>query len=167
THPQLTRVSDTEAQEEMHSSKAYLEEITDQTITSFCYPQGYYTSAHVAMAKKEGFTLARTVKRFAFAVGPNPFVMPTTLHTYRHWSDALPILQAVGWKKFLSCYLDWEVLARELFDQTVERGGVFHLWGHSWETDMRGDWERLERVLQHISNRKGIEYVTNQKLIIS
>ncbi|MDP4020950.1 MAG: polysaccharide deacetylase family protein, partial [Candidatus Adlerbacteria bacterium] len=52
THPRLTRTSDAEAREEVHSSKTYLEEITGRGVTSFCYPQGYYTSAHVAMAKK-------------------------------------------------------------------------------------------------------------------
>ncbi len=165
THPRLTTLSDQEAEKEIRDSKLYLEEVVGRPVTSFCYPQGYYTSVHMKLVQEADFALARTVRRFAMQVGDSPYALPTTLHTYRHWSDAVPILRAVGWKKFLSCYFSWEVLAKELFDQCLVRGGVFHLWGHSWETDRRGDWQRLERVLQYIANRPGVTYITNRELL--
>jgi rhamnosyl/mannosyltransferase len=92
------------------------------------------------------------------------FRLPTTVHAYRHWSDIVPILKAVGVRKFLSCYLNWDELAIHLFDTTARTGGVFHFWGHSWEIDQHNDWARLERVLAHIGGREKAAYVTNGAL---
>jgi hypothetical protein len=32
--------------------------------------------------------------------------------------------------------------------EAIDNGGVFHLWGHSWELDDADQWRRLGRVLQ-------------------
>ena len=47
----------------------------------------------------------------------------------------------------------------------LEQGGVYHLWGHSWEVDARGDWGRLERVLGYIAGRPQVAYVANHDVI--
>ena len=47
---------------------------------------------------------------------------------------------------------------------TLRQGGTYHLWGHSWEVDARGDWQRLERVLEYVSRRHGVAYVANGAL---
>ena len=52
------------------------------------------------------------------------------------------------------------------FDEMLKSGGVFHLWGHSWEIDQHKDWQRLEHVLQHIANREGVRYVTNEAVLV-
>jgi hypothetical protein len=46
---------------------------------------------------------------------------------------------------------DWLKLARSLLVRAVEQGGVFHLWGHSWELDAFGLWGRLEDALRLMS----------------
>ena len=63
-------------------------------------------------------------------------------------------------------YLNWDELAISVFNKIAEDGGVFHLWGHSWEIDKNKDWERLERVFRHISNHPTISYLTNGELNI-
>ena len=50
------------------------------------------------------------------------------------------------------------------FDRCLDRGGVFHLWGHSWEIDARDDWRRLDRVLAYISGHPGVRYIRNGEL---
>jgi hypothetical protein len=30
-------------------------------------------------------------------------------------------------------------------------GGVFHLWGHSWELQETGQWQRLDELLRFMS----------------
>ncbi len=55
-------------------------------------------------------------------------------------------------------------MAIALFDTVLETGGVFHLWGHSWELDGRRDWERLDRVLDYIAGRSDVRYVANGEL---
>jgi hypothetical protein len=43
---------------------------------------------------------------------------------------------------------DWTVLARRLLARAFVEGGVFHLWGHSWELQQTGQWARLDEVLR-------------------
>lgn len=164
THPHLTKVDIDNATKEIIDSKAYIEKVTGKRVTSFCYPAGFFNEQCESIVKAAGFTYARTVNRFAFRLGANPFAAPTTIHAYRHWSDALPILREVGLKRFLACYLHWDELAITLFDQAPD-GGVFHLWGHSWEVEKNGDWARLERVFAHIAHKKNAEYLSNADLV--
>jgi ABC-type uncharacterized transport system YnjBCD substrate-binding protein len=52
-----------------------------------------------------------------------------------------------------------------MFDRVNREGGVFHLWGHSWEIDRYKDWDRLEKVLRYISGHENVTYATNRDLI--
>lgn len=164
THPRLTITYDADARREIHDSKSYLENVIGKPVTSFCYPAGYFDERHVSMVRDAGFSIARTVGRFATEV-KNPLTLATTAHAYRHWSDALPIMQHAGLVQFFRQYLNWDDLAISLFDKTERDGGVFHLWGHSWEIEKNADWARLERVLKHIGGRDGVSYATNGQLV--
>lgn len=161
THPNLENIEDSEALREISASKKYLENVLNKSVDSFCYPSGYFNAHHEQMVKESGFKLARTVERFAKSIGNNPFTVPATVHAYRHWSDAFSILRAVGAKKFIACYLNWDDLAINLFDSVTQEGGVFHFWGHSWEVEKNGDWKRLEKVLKHIGGRQDVHYAVN------
>src|SRR4051794_9293081 len=46
---------------------------------------------------------------------------------------------------------EWTKLVQSLLCRALERGGVFHLWGHSWELERTGQWQRLEEVLRFMS----------------
>ena len=164
THPRLSDVPDTMARQEVTVGKRTLEGWIGHEVKSFCYPGGDYTAANKQMVKEAGFTVARTVERFAMERGADPLAMPTTIHAYRHWSDILPIFRNAGAGNFVHQYGNWDELAIDLFDKIVGVGGVFHLWGHSWEIEKNRDWNRLERVLNHIANRPEIAYVTNGQL---
>jgi peptidoglycan/xylan/chitin deacetylase (PgdA/CDA1 family) len=166
THPRLPQVSDAEAAREISGSKTVLEAIIGHPVTTFCYPGGAFTPAHAQMARAAGYTYARTVERFSFNIGTDRFAAPTTVHAYRHWSDMLRIARLARFSpiKTLAYIRNWDELAMALFDYVAQSGGVFHLWGHSWEIDANGDWNRLERVLRHISGQADIAYVTNGEL---
>lgn len=165
THPQLPTISEKQANEEIIGSKMILEEITGKPISSFCYPRGAYTAVHAELVKDAGYRYARTVARHQFKVD-KPYEAPTSLHTYNHWSDIWKIARFATFQpiKFLQ-YLEWDSLGRAMFDRVVEMGGVYHIWGHSWEIDEHNDWERLEGVFRYISARPGVKYVTNGELI--
>ena len=165
THPLFSEISDAQVRAEMAESKTYLEKTIGRPVVSFCYPSGNFNTRHEKIVEEEGFILARTVRRFVTQPLETPFALDTTLHTYRHWSDLFPILGAVGPFKFLSCYLNWDQLAITLFDRALFTGGVFHLWGHSWEIDAHRDWDRLERVFAHISGHAEVHYKTNAELL--
>ena len=46
-----------------------------------------------------------------------------------------------------------------------QTGGVFHLWGHSWELEQTAQWTRLEDVLRLLGEQpREIRRVTNGEL---
>jgi peptidoglycan/xylan/chitin deacetylase (PgdA/CDA1 family) len=164
THRRLPTVSEQQAKEEIVESKAVLERITGKEVKVFCYPGGAYTELHVQLVKDAGYRYARTVAQYAFTVG-DPYEAGTSLHTYNHRFN---LWRTARFAKFRPIkvlrYLEWDVLARAMFDQVIKEGGIYHIWGHSWEIDDHDDWERLEGVFRYISANPKVKYVTNGEL---
>jgi len=46
----------------------------------------------------------------------------------------------------------------------MREGGVWHLLGHSWETEKLGRWSELKEILDYVSGRQGVRYLTNGEL---
>jgi peptidoglycan-N-acetylglucosamine deacetylase len=166
THPHLTRVVVAEADDEIARSKSYLEEILQREVTAFCYPYGDYNDEVKALVKKHGYKLARTTQRYAFDIPRDTFELPTSFHIYSHYSDLHKIL---AFSKFslnkVKAYWDWEKLAIALFDHTCQNGGIFHLWGHSWEVEENNGWQKLENILAHIAKINTVVYQTNTEIL--
>ncbi|MEZ0092697.1 polysaccharide deacetylase family protein [Streptacidiphilus sp. EB129] len=165
THQRLPLISEQEAAAEIRDGKAELEEIIGAPVTSFCYPRGEYTPVHVRQAGEAGFSLARTVERSSLDPGA-PMELSTTINAYAHRVDGPLALRLAGKKPWTAAklYLEWDELAIRWFDLCLERGGVYHLWGHSWEVDARRDWHRLERVLAHVADRPDVTYADNRDI---
>jgi peptidoglycan-N-acetylglucosamine deacetylase len=163
THLRLTTIPDPVADREIKEGKDRLEEIIDSPIHSFCYPGGAYDKRHLTMVQSAGFSYARTVRRWVTGASANPMEVHTTVNAYRHlvdWPAALRVSR--GSVSLANRYFwNWDLLAMALFDQVLSTGGVYHLWGHSWEIDYNHDWDRLERVLGYIGGHPGVRYVNN------
>ncbi len=166
THRHLTSITFDEVKKEIESSKKWLEDVVQKNITSFCYPAGKYKKIHKKIIRELGFNLARTVKRFVFVKSADRYELATSVHTYDHFLDIWNLLKFVKFNPitFLKVYRKWDKQAIMMFDRVKMTGGVFHLWGHSWEIEKHKDWERLEKVLEHISNHKGVGYINNSEL---
>jgi D-inositol-3-phosphate glycosyltransferase len=168
THPHLTEVPILQADAEIAQSKAYLEEILQREVTAFCYPYGDYNDAVKDLVKKHGYRLARTTKRYAFALSYDLFALPTTFHTYSHYSDLHKILSFAQFSPAtVKKFWDWENLAIALFEHTCQTGGIFHLWGHSWEIEKNNGWHKLENVLAHIAANSNVTHQTNTEILTS
>ena len=154
-HKILTELSRNKAGEEIIQGKKKLEDILGREVESFAYPSGKYNQDIKQLVGFSGFKFARTVSLFGTSVG-DKLLVPTTVHAYDHhplvylWHGATRklfySLTARGKVSF-----DWTKLAKASLDWCLENGGLFHLWGHSWEIDARGDWKRLEMVVRYIS----------------
>ena len=60
---------------------------------------------------------------------------------------------------------DWVHAADALIALVRRRGGVFHLWGHSWEVEENGQWGRLEEAFALLGGLAGgAEMLTNGEL---
>jgi peptidoglycan-N-acetylglucosamine deacetylase len=164
THPRLPEVPEDQAGKEIAESRVVLERITGQVVSSFCYPYGSYTDAHVQLVKGAGYTYARTVARYQFGLA-NPYQAGTSVQAYSHRLDPWRIACFARFRPIkVLRYLTWDALARDMFDRVLRRGGIYHLWGHSWEIDEHDDWGRLAQVFRYISARPGVSYVANGEL---
>lgn len=166
THPHLTKIAISQANDEIIQSKFYLEELLQQEVTAFCYPYGDYNEEVKGLIKKHGYKLARTTKRYAFDNTDDAFELPTTFHTYTHYSDLYKVLSFSKFSPtmFKKCW-DWEKLAMALFDRTYQIDGLFHLWGHSWEIERYNAWKKLEKVFSYIASKSDVIHKTNTEIL--
>ena len=165
THRRLTCLPDDVAWKEIVEGKDALEQVIGAPLRSFCYPGGQYAARHTAMVRDAGFALARTVRRGFTQMSPS-YETHTTVHAYRHLRDGPAALCLANGRigEARRIYWHWDQLAMSMFDRVLRTGGVFHLWGHSWEIDDNSDWGQLERVLRYIGGRPNVRYIDNGEL---
>jgi peptidoglycan/xylan/chitin deacetylase (PgdA/CDA1 family) len=164
THPHLSAIDDRAALAEITDGRDAVEDIVGRRITSFCYPYGDFADSHPDMVRAAGFTSARTVERFCHGLPDDLFRMGTTLHGYQHLVDGPQILRRTrSPRRAVSMWRNWETLGRQLLDEVCATGGIFHLWGHSWEIDDNDDWGRLDLMLDELA-RRDVVFLTNGQL---
>ena len=160
-HVILTRASDDQARQQIARSKSWLEDSTGLPCMMFCPPEGRYSRRHLKMVQKAGYVGLRSVELGSLDC-PHPkdglMLMPTSVQAY-------PLSPVVFYKnaakraafRNLCRHIvhgrstDWPGLAAGLLGEAIAKGGVFHLWGHSWELEQAGQWQRLDDVLAMMS----------------
>ncbi len=129
THPQdLKQVIGKDIVWEISENKKELEELLGKQITKFCYPRGRYNDRVVEVVRKAGYTEARTTQILK-TIFLDPFRKGTTIHVFQR-----PEYMGVN----------WFILAQAQAEIAAQNGYTFHIWGHSWEIDRDGNWDRLE-----------------------
>ncbi len=165
THPHLTRLSPSDAVREITDGKRAIEDVLGRTVSSFCYPYGAYDPTHVEMVRAAGFRVGRTTRRFSVAVSSDPLQMATTTHAARYRRDlGRAARHIVSPRQAIRMWRDWDVLALDAFEEAYAAGGVIHIWGHSWEVEENGDWQRLSRLLTELAARDDVTMLTNGEL---
>ncbi|WP_221435509.1 polysaccharide deacetylase family protein [Algisphaera agarilytica] len=178
-HTVVTTVPDDVARSEIADSRKYIADATGRDCPMFCLPQGRFKPQHVEMIREAGYTSYRTVEMWSTAPprprGNAPFTeMPTTLQAQPQSPSS--IARNLLKRRALSnglLYLklgraagqDWARQARALLQHVLTHGGVFHLWGHSWELEEFDQWDTLESVLAQIRDAADqAELLTNNEL---
>ena len=175
THGNLLAMNDEQVRSEMADSKRYVEDLTGRECATFAPPGGRFRHSHLALAAVAGFRGLRTVELMNLERPPmrgSLAVLPTTLQVFPH-SPAAYLRNAVKrWRPGNVLTLlahargaDLPRAAEALVAAAIARGGVFHLWGHSWEIEERGMWTTLERMFAVMRAERGrYRGVTNQEL---
>lgn len=156
-HCYLTTVDDATAKFQIVQGKTELEQALGQAVPGFCYPGGKHRKRHVEMVEKAGFRYARHTYNFYADPDSNPFIMPVTLQIYPHgrFVYARNFVRHSAWGRRMRMFgaamshRDLLEKLRSTLDITCEQGGVFHLWGHSWEMDRFDGWTVLENFLRY------------------
>lgn len=158
---------------ELLESKRRLEEATSNPVHSFSYPGGAFNYKISLLAREAGFKLARTTVAMRTACEFDPLRMPVTLkfHPRSRMIHLGQLLKTTNLRGLLNWSFKWglEIYLEDLIDHMIEyvshEGGIFHMWGHSWEIDSMNLWRRLESVLEHLGNRPNVNYVTNYEAL--
>jgi len=173
THTTLTAISLTQAEQEILGCKRILQDCVGEAIQMFCYPGGHYNKILLDKVQKAGYIGARTAARFQTALPSNFYRIMTTQQAFSFpiKKNLLHLLRtcngrALHWY-ILSARLEcnWVELSIGLFRKALETGGVWHLWGHSWEIDSTKQWEALEEIFKAVANQRNILYLTNSQFI--
>jgi peptidoglycan/xylan/chitin deacetylase (PgdA/CDA1 family) len=157
---------------EVDPCKPTLEDILGREVRMFCYPCGRFDANVIRAVDKAGYWGARTVRMLATQLHPNPFEMPTTLQIYPHkpityLKNVARAWRLENWEMYLAqmAHLgNWVELGKRLFDEVLENGGIWHLYGHSWEIEEFGLWDGLGEILDYVSRRESVRYVPNGEL---
>jgi len=160
-HAVLTRASEQQAWDEIAGSKSWVESNTGMACPMFCAPEGKFSRRHVEMVQRAGYLGLRSVELSSLDFPrwrSGVMLLPTTIQAYPHGPLALA-RNAIKRMAFENLWrfvthgrsLEWPILARSFLRQTLSSGGVFHLWGHSWELQETGQWQRLDQTLRFMS----------------
>lgn len=159
-HVDLTRVSDRTAWREISYSKDWVEHNTGVSCACFCPPLGRFENRHLHMIREAGYLGLRSIEflslDFPRRLG-DLMLMPTTVQAFPH---CFPAFAKNALKRGALANLwryvihgraaEWPTMAESLLRHAIARGGVFHLWGHSWELQDASQWQRLKEVLRFI-----------------
>jgi peptidoglycan-N-acetylglucosamine deacetylase len=173
SHHSLSRLAGDELARDVGTCKKVLEDRVGREISMFCYPQGDYNSHIIRIVREAGFQGARTTRMLAFKMNFSPFEMPTTVQAFPHPKSSYfknlatartiaGLYDCIAQFKLLDT---WIQLGKSFFDMVLREGGIWHLYGHSWETDELGLWDDLEEMLDYVSNREGVLYLSNRELL--
>jgi peptidoglycan-N-acetylglucosamine deacetylase len=173
THKLLWRLQPEEVRQEVKPCKQALEDILGKAVEMFCYPAGRYDGNTIRVLKESGYRGARTVQMLATQLTFQPFLMPTTLQVYPHapFTYIKNMARSRRLENLRSCFVEalrlgsWVELGKGLFDAALKQGGVWHLYGHSWEIEKLGLWEGLGELLDYVSKRTDVCYVPNSLLL--
>lgn len=173
-HRYLPSLDDATARYQLVQGKAKLEHVLGESVPGFCYPGGRYEQKHKDMVRAAGFLYARTTSNFHTEVLPDPFAMPAGFQCYPHprsrflrnfirkglWGQRIPLFSQALFSRDLLSGL------KGALDIVCAKGGVFHLWGHSWELEKFDGWGVLDEFLLYAAQRIPIEHrLTNVEVL--
>ena len=150
-----------------------LEDILGKQVRMFCYPKGRFNAAVIRHVKDAGYEGARTTRMLRQRLDFAPFQMPTSLLAYPnkrkiYAKNLLKVWYVQGLLDYATRFIrleSWVSMGKMLFDQVLKEGGVWHLYGHSWEIEEMCLWDELKQMLDYVSNREGVTYVSNRGVL--
>lgn len=152
THPALSQLPDEEVIRQVEEDRIALSELAGYEVVGMAYPGGSHVmNEHIADLIREhtGVKYARTTtSTYNFDLQSNLYIFNPTVYHHTEWDK----LFALG-EQFISLQPD--------------KPQIYYIWGHAYEFDIHGDWERFEQFCQLISGKRDIFYGTNRQVLMN
>lgn len=173
SHRILIDLGPEELVREVGECKLILEQLLGREVSTFCYPRGRFNAAVVGEVERAGYHGARTTRMLCSGADFLPMKMPTTIQAYPHarsnyLRNAVRLGGMVELAKSsfdLVVFESWLELGKKLFDRVLREGGIWHLYGHPWEIEKLNLWSQVQEMLDYVSGREGVAYLTNAQLL--
>lgn len=174
-HRTLDQLTEEEVRQQLSGSRNWIEGVTGKPCQTFCFPRGKYCHEQLSLVREAGYLSARTTELLSTEFPRRVeglALISTTIQAFPHsplayTKNALKrrSLGSLVRARALFYMRDWRELAEKLLEKTLSRGGVFHLWGHSWEIEQEHQWDRLEELLAVVAaNKSKLTNMTNSEL---
>ena len=147
THPFLDRVPRAIASYEVAKGREVLEALFGRIIRGCAYPMGTFNDMTVDVLRENGIAYARTtVSTGDFSIPQDWLRMPATCH---HDDPRL-----------------FELAEKFISDEpgVWDTPWLFYVWGHTFEFDMKNNWDRIETFCEMVGNREDVWYATNMEM---
>ena len=151
THPALSHLSDDDVVREVEEDRLALSEIAGYEVVGMAYPGGTHVmNEHVAdlIRTRTGVRYARTT------TSTHNFDVQTNLHIFNP-----TVYHHVEWDKLFE-------LGEKFIALKPDVPQIYYIWGHAYEFDIHGDWERFEEFCRMISGHGDIFYGTNREVLL-
>ncbi len=146
THPHLPRLDASQIADEVLRDRQVLEDLVGYPVRGMAYPFGTYNPKVINILRALGIVYCRTVENADPCFPPiEPLAWPATMHHYGNQPSELP-------ERFLKMY------------ENPRAGGVFFIWGHSYEFARKNDWAALDRLFKPLAGKSDVWYCTNIEL---
>lgn len=151
THPFLPLLEKDEIIRQVEEDRIKLSEVFGYEIVGMAYPGGgENTNESVAETVKSntGVKYARTtVSCYHFDIQNDLYRFNPTVYHHQEWDKMFK-------------------LADEFIQLETDTPKVFYIWGHSYEFDIRNEWDRFEEFCSMISGKEDIFYGTNKDVLL-
>ncbi len=173
SHSPLAHIEPHRLRNEVFGSKAALENALGEPVTMFCYPKGRFDRHTLACVREAGYHGARTTRILATSETFRHYEMPTTIQAFptramgyiRNLTRRMAFGSLYSYCTKLHKQDNWVELGKYLFDRVLQQGGIWHLYGHSWELDSLHLWGDLEKLLAYVTNREKVRYACNSGVL--
>lgn len=135
-----------ELKEELLGDKERLGELFGEAPVGMAYAYGAFDDRSVEYLASIGIKYARTV-----------------------WDSLSFDLQTDLLRFRPTCHHDNEKvfeLIDEFVNEPAKEPRLFYLWGHSYEFDANGNWERLEKICERVAGRDDVFFGTNKEVLL-
>lgn len=151
THPALSDLSDEDVVREVEEDRLALSELAGYEVVGMAYPGGtQFMNEHIAelIRTRTGVRYARTT---------------TSTHSFEPQKELLifdpTVYHHAEWDKLFE-------LGERFIAEKPETPKLYYIWGHAYEFDIHGDWERFEDFCRLISGHDDIFYGTNREVLL-
>lgn len=151
THPSLVQLSDDDIVREVEEDRIALSELAGYEVVGMAYPGGTgCMNDHVAelIKTRTGVKYARTT---------------TSTHNFEPQNNLCrfdpTVYHHVEWDKMFE-------LGEKFISLKPDTPKIYYIWGHAYEFDIHGDWERFEEFCRMISGHDDIFYGTNREVLL-